>query len=300
MDPIDDGEVSVNGKEDIEVGVGGTWDTWPNLDMTNLAPPIDSRPSTGTGLGTSNNPMFNENVFTTTPQREMEIELSPEVHPLTDLGDITSSPASDHIRPLPSRNVSSEDGDGKSEEMDEKQLRQLALRRSTIKVPDAALAFPISEDDHVSELSPRKTSNRLSLVTSLRPSVSSVSSTRRQSVISPIATSVIERSHVSPFEEPTLSQTMTIVPGSEERKISETPSALRHPDLHMLLGKFRPSNHVRGTEEKPKMFGPEVLVEDPRVKALFEGVVRDILVVGVIAAIIWIPLCLAVPCVGLV
>jgi hypothetical protein len=79
-----------------------------------------------------------------------------------------------------------------------------------------------------------------------------------------------------------------------------TSLAAVHQDLGALLGKFKNSTNRTSEEGSPKMFGPEVLVEDPRVVALFEGVVRDILIVGAIAAVIWIALCLAVPCAGLV
>lgn len=285
-----DEEVSINGKEEEDLGPTENWES-----VSRLASPIGNRSTSPGGLN-----VFNENVFTSPPpQHEIEIQLSPEVHPLTDMTDIISSPVSvDDLRPIPSRNVSSEDGE-RSEELDERQLRQLALRRSTIKVPDASLAFPISEDDRVAELSPRRASHRLSTVGSLRPSVSSIGSNLRQSLGSPLPTPIARRSDISPFEEPPAPVSGTNTP---EPKVSITSLNPTHPDLGQLLGKFqRSANRVSVTEAgNPKMFGPEVLVEDPRVKALFEGVVRDILVVGVIATVVWIPLCLAVPCVGLV
>jgi hypothetical protein len=291
MDEVVDEEVSVNGKEDTEMESAGNWASIPRL-----AEPIASR-----SISPGGNNLFNENVFaSTTPPPNMDIQLSPEVHPLTDLGDIASSPISvDNLRPLPSRNASLED-DGGTEQLDEKQLRQLAIRRQTIKVPDASLAFPISEDDHVGELTTRKTSHRLSAAgASLRPSISSVSSTLRQS-ISPLPTPVPRRSDISPFEESPLAPETGR--GSAEPKMSMSSLAAAQQDLGALLDKFKRSTNRVSIEEAgpPKMFGPEVLVEDPRVTALFEGVVRDILVVGAIAAVVWIALCLAVPCAGLV
>jgi hypothetical protein len=285
-----DEEVSINGKEEEDLS---PTENWESVSISRSASPIGNRSTSPGGIN-----MFNENVFTSpTPQHEVEIQLSPEVHPLTDMNDITSSPVSvDDLRPVPSRNVSSEDGE-RSEELDERQLRQLALRRSTIKVPDASLAFPISENDAVGELPPRKNSHRLSTVGSLRPSVSSIGSNLRQSLGSPLPTPVARRSDISPFEEPSAPSSKAPEPKS---KVSMTSMNPTYPDLGQLLGKFQ-FQRVSTTEaSNPKMFGPEMLVEDPRVKALFEGVVRDILVVGAIAAVVWIALCLAVPCVGLV
>lgn len=285
-----DEEVSINGKEDTEMDTAGGWGSTPIL-----VEPTATRHATPGG-----NNMFNENVFApTTPPPNMDIQLSPEVAPLTDLGDISASPVSvNTLRPLPSRHASLEDE--KSEELSETQIRQLALRRQTIKVPDASLAFPISEDDHVGELSTRKTSHRLSAAgASIRPSISSVTSSLRQNS-SPLPTPIARRSSISPFDEPPLAHETGR--GSVEPKLSMTSLAAAHQDLGALLGKFkRSTNRVSIAEAgAPKMFGPEVLVEDPRVVALFEGVVRDILIVGTVAAVIWIALCLSVPCAGLV
>ena len=293
LDEVVDEEVSVNGKEDTELELAGNWGSIPRL----------AEPSVDQSVTPAANSMFNENVFgSTSPPPNMEIQLSPEVQPLTDMGDISSSPVSFghlNLRPTPSRNISSDD-DGETEELNEQQIRQLAVRRSTIKVPDASLAFPISEDDHVGELTARKTSHRLSIAgISLRPSVSSAGSSHRQSM-SPLATPIGRRSDISPFEE--LSTTPELIRPSVEPKLSMTSLEAAHQDLGALLGKFRLSSNRASVDEtgRPKMFGPEALVEDPRVTALFEGVVRDILVVGGIAAVIWIALCLAVPCAGLV
>ena len=290
MDDVVDEEVSLNGKEDTELDTAGNWGSTPRL-----IEPVLTRTAAPGG-----NNMFNENVFSlNTPPPNLDIQLSPEVAPLTDMNDISSSPVSvADLRPLPSRSTSLED-EGQSEELTETQLRQLALRRQTIKVPDASLAFPIAEDDLVGELStPRKTSHRLSAAgASLRPSISSVSSTLRQSM-SPLPTPVSRPSDISPFGEPPPSPDPGR--GSVGPKLSMTSLAAVHQDLGVLLGKFRKSTSGPIEEGTPKMFGPEVLVEDPRVVALFEGVVRDILIVGGITAVVWIALCLAVPCAGLV
>jgi hypothetical protein len=50
---------------------------------------------------------------------------------------------------------------------------------------------------------------------------------------------------------------------------------------------------------KVPIFGPESVVEDPVMKALFDSIIRDILIVGVFTGLVWVALCLAVPCAGL-
>ncbi|KAK4687389.1 hypothetical protein P7C73_g2717, partial [Tremellales sp. Uapishka_1] len=49
------------------------------------------------------------------------------------------------------------------------------------------------------------------------------------------------------------------------------------------------------TEKKPKIFGPEKLVEDPRIKKLYDDIITKILVVGGAVAVVGVVLCLAVP-----
>lgn len=233
---------------------------------------------------------FSENVFTPTSTAR-EMTLSPEVFLLTDLSDPVT----------PTSSIDPE----KIEEMTEVQRNQLAIRRSTIKVPDAALAFPISEDDELGDLSTRKPSHRSSAFESLRPSVSSLASGsfRRPSLslASPIETAANRRSDISPFEEPTPS----VLPKAEANVSTTSVQAGTvtpgRPDLSLLLDKFKFTGQPRSAEDhRVKMFGPESPVQDERVTALFDSVVRDILVVGVISGVIWVALCLAVPCVGLV
>ena len=111
------------------------------------------------------------------------------------------------------------------------------------------------------------------------------------------------RSEISPFEEfpqTELPKAEANVSTTSVTQGARTPVPNR-ADLSTLLDKFKFTGQTRsGEDEKPKMFGPESAVQDPRVKELFESVVRDILVVGVISGLIWVALCLAVPCAGLV
>jgi hypothetical protein len=216
--------------------------------------------------------------------------LSPEVYPLTDFNE-------------PSTPFSAVDSEKVEEEMSEVHRSQLAIRRSTNKVPDAALAFPISEDDEVGDLATRKPSYRSSAFESLRPSISSLASGsfRRPSpsLASPLETPANRRSDISPFEE----SSMPTEPEANVSTISvpQRKATLVRPDLSALLDNFRFTGQSRSAEpDRPKMFGPESPVQDTRVTELFESVVRDILVVGVISGLIWIALCLAVPCAGLV
>lgn len=250
-----------------------------------------SAPPLGTRHSVSPHPsFFSENVFTPTSATR-EMTLSPEVFSLTDFNDPVT----------PTSTIDPE----KIEEMSEAQRNQLAIRRSTIKVPDAALAFPISEDDEVGDLSTRKPSHRSSAFESLRPSVSSFASAsfRRPSLslASPIETPANRRSDISPFEE----SPSSVLPKAEANvSTTSVPAGTLtpgRPDLSTLLDKFKFTGQPRSADEdRPKMFGPESPVQDARVTALFESVVRDILVVGVISGLIWVALCLAVPCAGLV
>ncbi|WVQ74581.1 hypothetical protein IAR50_004182 [Cryptococcus sp. DSM 104548] len=47
------------------------------------------------------------------------------------------------------------------------------------------------------------------------------------------------------------------------------------------------------------IFGAEKLVEDPRIKKVYSNIRRDILIVGGIVSVLWVVMCLAVPCAGL-
>jgi hypothetical protein len=159
------------------------------------------------------------------------------------------------------------------EDMSEEAMRRLAVRRSTIKTPDAALAFPISN--------------------------------HRTPPISPIRSPATHnRGDISPFESRSAAS-----PGPQPKPSIDNPDRANGPpssghgsgstpDLGALLHKFQPSTET-GHETKMKMFGPERVVQDPRVKAHMESVVRDIMIAASIFGAIWVGVCFAVPCYGL-
>lgn len=275
LDEVGDEEVSIRSKNESE--------------MTDCIPALaSSTPLDPQGTPSPHASLFSENIFTPSTTNR-DITLSPEVYPLTDLNEPITPPSSTEIE--------------KIEEMSEVQRNQLAIRRSTIKVPDAALAFPISEEvDDLSDLATRKQSHRSSAFESLRPSVTSLGSAsmRRPShtLASPIQTPTHRRSEISPFEEPAVPPLETA--GTRVSTTSVPRVSIVRPDLSALLEKFRMTGQDHSdTNTRTKMFGPESPVEDARVTALFESVVRDILVVGVSSGVIWVALCLAVPCAGL-
>lgn len=153
------------------------------------------------------------------------------------------------------------------DEMSEDALRRLAVRRDTIKVPDASLAFPIADNGPVT------------------PPISPVRSVANRD-ISPFDF------HASPTQ-----------PKSSVEVTTAQPSASGHEsavELGALLSHFERTTERQAKQgAKVKMFGPEKVVQDPRVKALYESIVRDILIVGSIMGVIWVGVCFAVPNYGL-
>lgn len=296
LDEAGDEEASVS--LSVPVSVMGK----PETEMTDLVPALSAMPIDNNDTQEDNEPqsagsMFSENIFTpTSTTMERTCSPSPILHPLATFPD-------------------------DMEEMTEVQRGQLAIRRATIKVPDASLAFPISEfDERPVDLGggSRKPSHRSSsaFAGSIRPSVSSLHSASasgfNRSLASPVPSPVNRRSDISPFEEiPVIvSSNQDTNPDADEndndgpartRVSIESVKAVTWPPLSTLLARFSRNgrSHVQH-DKRPKMFGPEAPVEDPRVTALFESIVRDILVVGAISGVIWVALCLAVPCAGLV
>ena len=70
-------------------------------------------------------------------------------------------------------------------------------------------------------------------------------------------------------------------------------------DLSALLTRFgRFSIHGPdkiASKEKVKVFGPERLVEDPRIKKLYQSIVRDIVVIASSLGVVCLVLCFTVP-----
>ena len=60
------------------------------------------------------------------------------------------------------------------------------------------------------------------------------------------------------------------------------------------------NERVARGKPKVKMFGPERVVQDARVKAHYESIVRHILIVGTAFGVAWIGVCFAVPTYGLI
>lgn len=70
----------------------------------------------------------------------------------------------------------------------------------------------------------------------------------------------------------------------------------------MLISNPRSTKHEtrvpprRKGHTKIQVFGPEKLIEDPRIKKVYKDIKRDILIVGGIVSALWIVVCLVVPC----
>ena len=213
-----------------------------------------------------------DNLFT--PMADNNVDLPPEVHPLTDLGGTVDERPS----PLPWETASPPLSDDEPE-LSEAGRRQLAIRRATIKVPDATLAFPIV-DQHAQVLDPATPFN-----------------------IPPKAAQ--KRGELSPFDtDPDLATTRPdLVHPSPAANTTNQRNPSTAQDLTSLLvrfARFGPRDPQSSSAEKEiKVFGPERLVEDPRIKKLYEGIVRDILIVAGSMTAIWIVLCFAVPMRGL-
>ncbi|ORY27449.1 hypothetical protein BCR39DRAFT_445113, partial [Naematelia encephala] len=226
-----------------------------------------------------------EQIFTPMQDKEMDLGLPHEVHPLADLGGTTARGDIPWATTVPVLGAGIDD-----EEMSEVQRRQLAIRRATVKVPDASLAFPIGDIDSSS------------------PPASTVEPTFPFVVIPPTplpdSTAWQQPSDVIPFQ---LSEPLP-VPETTHQDLRNLNQAVKREgedgDLSTLLSKFRmrrqsETQHIehgrRPVGHEGKVFGPETLVEDPRITELYNSVVRDILIVGGVTAVVWIALCLAVP-----
>ncbi|WVQ94732.1 hypothetical protein IAU59_001812 [Kwoniella sp. CBS 9459] len=85
-------------------------------------------------------------------------------------------------------------------------------------------------------------------------------------------------------------------PSSKRKDKSRDISGGHH---HYNGGAFKGPLSAKEEKKRAKVFGPEKLVEDPRVKKVYSDIKRDILIVGSLVAAIWIAMCLAVPCKGL-
>lgn len=329
--------------------------------------------------------VFTENIFTPLPDSTAQTSTayppdSPEIH-LNDMSGFgislgsppTPSPAgkrydasSTSPKPNSPHGLSGDHGEDE-DGLTDVQRRQLAIRRATVKIPDASLAFPISADDDLpsttittaGDQSTGKVANRKAPSQSHNPgrprSQNPSLGSPIQQRIPPTAMSESRakqqqqqnhQSLIAPFDvvdptdplgtvqigdplrpaasasgtqgsydsEPSSANTIgspqstfTSQAGTnrkDHQSHHESGSVLSSADLTALLSRFRRKsrhdpNDNGGKPRKTPVFGPEIVVEDPRVKALFQSVVRDILVVGGCVTVVWVVLCLAVPCAGL-
>lgn len=241
-----------------------------------------------------------------------DMTLPAEVHPLTDLSNATGTTGVrlelDQMEDLPWLNTATlgpnsnvtDKTEVEEAELSEEAKQRLAVRRSTIKVPDAALAFPIeapfTSDQFSSPLSP-----------------SSDLATRKRSEISPFDFPLDEHS-TAPYHRPSTSSARLFRDKNNNNDIANDnapPASRRHAprspsqiELGVLLETFElgADRHQEPEEKKQKMkmFGPERVVQDSRVKKHYDSIVRDILIVGSVFGVIWIGVCFAVPTYGLV
>lgn len=209
------------------------------------------------------------------------------------------------------RGSESEDG---IEELTEVQLRQLAIRRETIKVPAPDLAFPIADSIPVSPTTPNSG-------IPLFPT-SPLSTHAFDNHISPFAfpdpipaarTAPVIRTHRNHNPDPKGGPSPRVsidvkARGGRARRPSVAPSVLpqhRVPaDLSTLLVKFRraepmdPSSYKATEEDRERamrIFGPERLIEDPRIRSVMSRTVKEILRVGIAVAVVTAILSFAVP-----
>jgi len=228
--------------------------------------------TTGAG-GLQTDSMASDNIITPLPSKDVDITLPNEVHPLADLSGTVNQRSS----PLPWETASLPVLEGEPT-ISDTALRQLALRRATVKIPDASLAFPIAE-------SPAQ----MHYTTFPKTSTFAMDS--------------IKLSEISPVDTDPDFETKSDLaePSSQTTKQSQPSISQDLSTLLVRFGRFAPLGIEPTTREKKKIqvFGPENLVEDPRIKRLYQSIVRDILIIAAAASAVWVVLCFAVPMRGL-
>lgn len=234
------------------------------------------------------------------------------VHPLTDLGGHSpppgeipwaiSFPPTETAAAVPVL----------EEELSPIALKQLQIRRATVKQPAAELAFPIFDPEAAPPSSSPTSAPMSSARTTSRGSISpiapaSLTMARNRSIITPFDAD----DPLTPFTEksqPEAEAAAAPAPASPsptaKSKTTEALASGTTSDLSSLLRIFRRKEPLdkeayRQSEEtregQVKVFGPEQLVVDPRVVKVMEGIVRDILVVGAIAGVVFSVLVFATP-----
>ncbi|EIW66607.1 hypothetical protein M231_01473 [Tremella mesenterica] len=215
------------------------------------------------------------------------LDVVPEVHPLQDLGGVIGvspgtekndwelvflpktfhlSTEGEQLGNKPELEAGPTEKDSVSHATSDEYDQRMAARRATLRPPSPSDAFPISATPLLSPYS------RSGIDVSLSPA------------------SPLESSDISPFDQSETARGL----------MSDGLSGRSQPaGLSSLLDTFGHTDTPLGREPRPKIFGPETVVEDPRVKELFDSVVRDILVVGGLVGASWVAMCLAVPTAGL-
>jgi hypothetical protein len=237
-----------------------------------------------------------EAIFTPEP-KDSEITFASEIFPLSDLSGAAMTISSSTDDPPWTAGARPEGIMKGEDDLSDAARAQLAVRRSTIKIPDAALAFPISEGPPATSL-PLGTTARLS-----------TDATQAMQEISPFDYKLPDVvTHISPATSPgrTLDR-----PGGEPTRRPFTAATTEagttsrpdtsHVELRALLARFGRSERRRSksAQGRPKTFGPERVVQDERVKALYGSIIRDIVVFASISGAVWIGVCFAVPTYGL-
>ncbi|WWC87755.1 uncharacterized protein L201_002647 [Kwoniella dendrophila CBS 6074] len=307
-------------------------------------------------------------------REEINITLPEEVRPLADLGGVASIPSieCDDDNSMKEIHSSGSPALSKSDSItvalpvlennQEKSLavglglsdiekKRMEIRRSTVKVPNASEAFPISDDmspqpprisfdsrqmreispfaanDINETILPSSSSSRgsINFALSNNPNLNVNSSNTSNTLSAGGAPLVRTKSRLHSLASQRANKEITNIllklrktnqnynPNEDENEnyidptssaTSSSTTATRSIGNSKTLSKRNVTKKGKGRgggmeEKKPKVFGPEKLVEDPRIKKVYSDIKRDILIVGSLVASIWIVLCLAVPCAGL-
>ncbi|WWC97083.1 hypothetical protein V866_003960 [Kwoniella sp. B9012] len=208
-------------------------------------------------------------------------------------------------------------------EMTEVEKRQSEIRRSTVKAPTASEAFPITDDMYVGMVSsnayrtipksnrahPSRQRKEISPFVSDEPIFPSSASSVRGSITNPNTNSIPltrSKSRLYSITSQRASKEISNILLKLRRSTADSPEDEYLDPLSSTSSSSTRKHKLRSRrltrkerKEKPKIFGPEKLVEDPRIKRVYSEIKRDILIVGSLVASVWIVLCLAVPCAGL-
>jgi hypothetical protein len=158
------------------------------------------------------------------------------------------------------------------DDMDDEMRKRLAVRRDTLRAPDASVAFPIDEPSF--------------------PPTLSTPDLNEGMFATPFGAGCSDDTHMGLQLRVTAEEPLDHI--DTRQTASKIPSM---QDLRVLIRMIdtRTSGRPIG---KPKMFGPERIVEDPRVSRFYDSVVRDIMIVGIVFGLVWVGVCFAVPTYG--